>query len=194
MAYHHASQAIIPGVYSLTRQAIQLGFLPLAPSAIPCCCAQFRRRLAAGGRRIRTLGPSRKGSAGRSNISTRWVLRQGGTEGSNSSSSTGVRLCKSISWLQAERAIRKASALELSYDRRPWLDGYSSRPAHNFRCSRGRNGIRKARRSTSTAENRSRACGSDRKPTEKAGEEPGSGSREIKSAVIGLFSMRSLRV
>jgi hypothetical protein len=36
------------------------------------------RRLSAGGRRIRTLGPSRREVLERSNISTRWILFQGG--------------------------------------------------------------------------------------------------------------------
>ena len=38
----------------------------------------FRSGLLAGGRRIRTLGPSRREVLERSNISTRWILFQGG--------------------------------------------------------------------------------------------------------------------
>src|SRR6266446_2844584 len=40
--------------------------------------SQVRNRLRAGGRRIRTLGPSRREVLERSNISTRWILFQGG--------------------------------------------------------------------------------------------------------------------
>jgi len=88
----------------------------------------------------------------RSNISTRWVLRQGGLRVRIRPSSTGVPSLQ-VDFVAAggKGHFRKASALELSYDRRPWLDGYMQQAAHNFRCSRGRNGIRKARRSTSTA-------------------------------------------
>src|SRR3984893_18483149 len=72
---------------------------------------EFRDCRLNGGRDSNPWSVSRK--IRRSNVSR-------GTKGSNRSCSTGVRLCKSISWLQAERAtFGKARALELGYDRRP---------------------------------------------------------------------------